>query len=57
MAAKSAPRGSLRCGTKERLKWRLWLDETFHEIAEHVLPVFHRSAAKVTAPAEEICNA
>ena len=33
------------------------LDETFHEIAEHVLPVFHRSAAKVTAPAEEICNA
>ena len=32
------------------------LDETFHEIAEHVLPIFHRSSAKVTAPAKEICN-
>ena len=33
------------------------LDETFHEIAEHVLPIFHHSLAKVTVPAEEICNA
>ncbi len=33
------------------------LDETFHEIAEHVLPIFHHSSAKVSAPAEETCNA
>lgn len=32
------------------------LDETFHEIAEYVLPIFHRSSAKVAAPAVEICN-
>lgn len=32
------------------------LDETFHEIAEYVLPIFHRSSAKVVAPAVEICN-
>lgn len=33
------------------------LDETFHENAEHVLPVFHRSPLQGTAPAREICNA
>lgn len=33
------------------------LDETFHENAEHVLPVFLSFTAPGTAPAREICNA
>ncbi|MGE8686133.1 MAG: TIGR03571 family LLM class oxidoreductase [Achromobacter sp.] len=33
------------------------LAETFHEIAEHVLPLFHTPSPAVTAAAEETCNA
>ncbi len=32
------------------------LDETFHEIAEHVLPVFHTPSAGTRAAAKEICH-
>ncbi len=32
------------------------LDETFHEIAEYVLPVFHTSKAAATAAADEIVH-
>ncbi|TWC69459.1 TIGR03571 family LLM class oxidoreductase [Herbaspirillum sp. SJZ099] len=32
------------------------LDETFHEIAEHVLPVFHARPAGAAVPAQEICH-